>query len=35
MRDRSNLKIIEDEVVQVKVKWNDFEVSFELHNESS
>ncbi|WP_240508100.1 membrane lipoprotein lipid attachment site-containing protein [Virgibacillus indicus] len=28
-------KVNDDEVIQVKVKWNDYEESFELHNESS
>ncbi|WP_409273288.1 hypothetical protein V1499_01775 [Neobacillus sp. SCS-31] len=27
-------KVIEDEVVQINVKWDDFEESFELHNKS-
>jgi hypothetical protein len=30
----SGAKVSEDEVIQVHVKWDDFEESFELHNKS-
>ena len=31
---KSGAKVSEDEVIQVNVKWDDFEESFELHNKS-
>ncbi|MFY3791925.1 hypothetical protein ACOQFO_09565 [Ureibacillus sp. MALMAid1270] len=31
---KGGAKVYEDEVIKVKVKWDDFEESFELHNNS-
>jgi len=33
-RSKGGVKVHEDEVIKVNVKWDDFEESFELHNKS-
>ena len=33
-RSKDSIRVREDEVIKVNVKWDDFEESFELHNKS-